>query len=51
MPSRVVGRTVLNGLEVETEDPECGLVGVLTISVVGVTDEVESNGRCVDSAV
>ena len=51
MASRVVGRTVLNGMEVEASDIECGLVGVLGISVVGVTDDVENNGRCVDSEV
>lgn len=51
MPSRVVGRAVLAGLEVKTEDTECGLDGVLDISVVGVTADVENNGRCVDSEV
>ena len=51
MASRVVGRTVLNGMEVEAIDTECGLVGVLSISVVGIIDDVEDNGRCVDSEV
>lgn len=51
MPSRVVGRTVMSGIEVEATDAECGLVGVLSISVVGVTDKVENNGRCVDLEV
>ena len=51
MASRVVGRTVLNGMEVEASDTECGLVGVLGLSVVGVTDDVEYGGRCVDSEV
>ena len=49
MPSRVVGRTVITGMEVEATDRECGLVGVLSPSVVGVTDKVENNGRWVDS--
>ena len=43
MASRVVGRTVLNGMEIEAIDTVCGLVGV--------TDEVENSGRCVDSEV
>lgn len=47
----MVGRTVVNGMEVEAGDTECGLVGVLSISVVGVTDRVEKDGRCVDSEV
>lgn len=51
MPSRVVGRTVLNGSEGDTEDTDGGLVGVLNISVVGVTDNVETNGGCVDSEI
>lgn len=51
MPSRVVGRTVLSGVEAEEDETECGLVGVLTISVVGVTDEVEDNGFCVETEV
>ena len=51
MASRVVGRTVLNGMEVEASDTECGLVEVVSIVVVGVIDKVENNGRCVDSEV
>lgn len=51
MPSRVVGRTVLNGMEVEAGDTECWLVGVLNISVVGATDKVDNSGSCVDSEV
>ena len=51
MASRVVGRTVLTCMEVEASDTECGLVGVLSLSVVGVTVEVGNNGRCVDSEV
>lgn len=47
----MVGSKVLSVLDVEAEDTECGLVGVLTISVVGVTDKVENIGRCVDSEV
>ena len=42
---------MLNGMEVEASDTECGLVGVLSLSVVDVTDKVENNGRCVDSEV
>ena len=49
MPSRVVGRTVISGMEVEATDGECGVVGVFSPSVVGVTDKVENNGRWVDS--
>ena len=51
MPSSVVGRTVLSGMEVEAGDAECEPVGVLTFSVVGVTDKVEANGSCVDCEV
>lgn len=51
MPSSVVGRTVLSGVEVEGDDTESGLVGLLTISVVGVTEEVETNGTGVDTEV
>lgn len=52
MPSRVVGRTVLGGVEVAAgDDTECWLVGVLNIPEVGVTDEVDNGGCCVDSEV
>lgn len=51
MPSRVVGRTVLGGVEVAAGDTECWLVGVLNVAVVGVTDKVDSGGCCVDSEV
>lgn len=51
MPSRVVGRTVLGGVEVVAGDTECWLVGVLSISVVGVTAKVDISGDCVDGEV
>lgn len=51
MPSRVVGRTVLGGVEVGAGDTECWLVGVFSISVVGVTAEVDISGGCVDAEV
>lgn len=51
MPSRVVGRTVLGGVEVGAGDTECWLVGVFSISVVGVTAKVDIRGDCVDGEV
>lgn len=51
MPSRVVGRAVLGGVEVAAGDTECWLVGVFNLSVVGVTAKVDNSGVCVDSEV
>lgn len=51
MPSRVVGRTVLGGVEVAAGDTECWLVGVFSISVVGVTAKVDNSVGCVDGEV
>lgn len=47
----LVGRTVLGGVEVAAGDTECWLVGVFSISVVGVTAEVDISGGCVDAEV
>lgn len=47
----VVERIVLSGLDVEADETVCGLVGVLNISVVGTTDEVENGGNSVDKEV
>lgn len=47
----LVGRTVLGGVEVAAGGTECWLVGVFSISVVGVTAEVDISGGCVDAEV
>lgn len=46
----VVGRLVLSGLDVEADETECELVGVLSISVLGIT-EVENGGNNVAKEV
>lgn len=51
MPSRVVGRTVLGGVEVAAGGTECWLVGVFSVSVVGVTAKVDNSVGCVDGEV
>lgn len=47
----VVCRMVLTGLDMETEETVCGLVGLMCISAVGGTEEVESDGSDVTEEV
>lgn len=49
--SIVVCSIVLTGLDMETEETVCGLVEVMCISAVGVTEAVENDGSGVTKDV